>query len=247
MSYRSAVALVALLTMTAGCATAPAVPPTWARTPDPQALADAYPGFAEDAGIEGAAEIECRVSEARLEACEVKSEKPAGLGFGAAALSLSGQYLVQADSRGELPRSVSFMARFALPPAEPPAPWQGPEPAAEALAVARTIAGRLDLSLNRGANAARLDGVSADRRPAVEAMIAAVEAETGAAVREGFALHLARTQSVENLRLLTSGQRRPGRPAMTDDEIERSRDRLALATQLQNERLKAVYCARYRC
>lgn len=96
MSHRPAVVLVALLTMTAGCATAPTVPPTWARTPDPQALADAYPGFAEDAGIEGAAEIECRVSEARLEACEVKSEKPAGLGFGAAALSLSGQYLVQA-------------------------------------------------------------------------------------------------------------------------------------------------------
>lgn len=240
-------ALALALTGTAGCASTSVTPPKWATTPDAQVMADAYPGFAADAGIEGSATLKCRVLEGRLETCRVMAETPAGLGFGTAALSMSDHFRVEAGPDGRFAKTASFSVAFALPPVESPKPWQGAPPSTEAMALARTVAARMGLSLTQGAGAVRLEGLAPDRRAAVQEMIGTVETETGAEMREAFALHLARTQSLNALRMLSVGQRRPARPALSDDEIERSRDRVVAAANLQNGRLKTAYCARYRC
>ncbi|TPW01700.1 MAG: hypothetical protein FD125_2446 [bacterium] len=49
------------------------------------------------------------------------------------------------------------------------------------------------------------------------------------------------------MRLLTRGQRRPGRPNMSDDEILRAQDQLIAVGLAQNDQIKALYCARYDC
>ena len=244
-------AAAGLIVTVAGCATAPEiVAPDWTSIPTPESLGDAFPGFAADAGIAGTARLKCELAiSGVLENCRVARESPGGLGFGAAALSLSSDFRAEPASRNGVPvRSrVAFPVRFRLPPIEPVLPWTGPTPDAEALAVARQVVARLRLSLTHGPDAVRLDGLAADRVESVRAMVAEVELETGAALREAYALELARTQSLSTLQSLTRGQRRPGRPNMSDDEIARAGDQLIAVGQTQNDQLKSLYCARYDC
>lgn len=240
-----------LMLIVSGCATAPAVvSPDWTSIPTPESLGEAFPGFAADAGVAGRARLKCELAiSGMLENCRVASESPYGLGFGAAAMALGSEFRAEPASRNGVPvrSQVAFPIRFSLPPVEPVLPWTGPPADPEALSVARQVVARLRLSLTTGPDAVRLDGLAADRVESVREMVAAVERETGAALREAYALELARTQSLSNLRLLTRGQRRPGRPNMSDDEIARAQDQVIAVGQAQNDRIRSLYCARYDC
>ena len=244
------IAAPAMALAVASCATAPVVPPSWTSAPTAESLGEAFPGFAADAGISGRARLKCELAvTGMLENCGVVTESPGGLGFGAAALSLSDEFRATPASRGGVPirDEVAFNVSFTMAAVEPVLPWTGPAPDDEALSVARQVVARLRLSLTRGPDAVRLDGLATDRVDSVREMVATVERETGEALREAYALDLARTQSLNTLQSLTRGQRRPGRPNMTDEEIVRAQDQLIAVGQAQNDRLKALYCARYDC
>ena len=243
-------AAVVLILAVSGCATAPTVAPRWTEAPTPERLGEAFPGFAADAGIEGSARLACIVAfSGVLQNCTVAAETPGGLGFGAAALLVSDRFRADPAARNgvAVPARVTFAVDFGLPPVESVLPWNGPAPDPDALTVARQVVARQRLSLTNGPDAVRMDGLPADRVEEVTRMIAEVQQETGAEMREAHAVNLARTQTLANLRLLTQGQRRPSRPNMSDEEIERSQDLMNAVAQKQNDRLKALYCARYAC
>jgi protein TonB len=70
--------------------------PTWSRAPSFADVAAAYPARAH--GVDGSATLYCRVAASgALEACEVTSETPGGLGFGEAAKSLAAKFTVSVD------------------------------------------------------------------------------------------------------------------------------------------------------
>ncbi|MDG2521134.1 TonB family protein [Caulobacter segnis] len=68
----------------------------WRRKPSAHDLQGVWPAAALKRGVGGKATIDCQVSTVGLlEKCKVKSEEPAGLGFGSAALALSGAFEMQ--------------------------------------------------------------------------------------------------------------------------------------------------------
>lgn len=245
------IAAPGLILAVASCATTSVVvAPSWTSTPTPESLGEAFPGFASDAGIEGRARLKCELAVSGvLENCSVVSESPGGLGFGAAALSLSSEFRAAPSSRDGVPvrAEVAFPVNFRLAPVEPILPWTGPAPDSEALSVARQVVARLRLSLTSGPDPVRLDGLATDRLESVRQMVAVVERETAAELREAHALNLARTQRISTLQSLTRGQRRPSRPNMSDDEMERAQDQLNAITQMQNDQIRSLYCAQYDC
>lgn len=65
----------------------------WIRRPTDAQLAEAWPAEAKKAGVDGRAVLNCEVAyDGAMEDCKVFVETPAGKGFGAAALSLSGRF-----------------------------------------------------------------------------------------------------------------------------------------------------------
>lgn len=231
-----------------GCATV--VPASWRAVPDGEAMADAYPGFASHAGVEGRAALTCFAeTDGRLVECKVDEASPAGLGFDEAALSLTDRFVAEPRTRnGEPVRSdVSFRVVFTLPPVEPVLPWEGPEPSAERLELAREVAPRYLPGLRQGPNAVNLDGLDADRVEAVQAMLAEIERELRPEAIEAVAAAMARTLSPDDLRGLATGQRRPSRPDMSDDQLARAGDRVRAVSLRANARLNALYCAAYAC
>lgn len=64
--------------------------PDWVRLPTEDEMVAAYPQRALREEVAGATVLRCRVAaEGVLSDCEVASEEPAGMGFGAASLSLA--------------------------------------------------------------------------------------------------------------------------------------------------------------
>jgi TonB family protein len=93
--------------------------------PSDTEIAAVWPVAAKQAGVEGEARIECRVSEQNvLSNCKVLLETPAGQGFGQAALGLTSKFRAEAAKVGGRPTDgvVRFILRF--PPQAPP---MGPE------------------------------------------------------------------------------------------------------------------------
>lgn len=230
-----------------GCATV--VPASWKAVPDGAAMADAYPGFASHAGIEGRASLVCRSGiDGRLSDCRVEKVAPLGLGFDAAALKLTDRFQSNPQTRnGALTASeVAFRVVFSLPPVDTVLPWDGPEPSAETLALAREVAPRFTPGLRQGPRAISLDGLDADRVEAVQAMIDGLEREVRPEAIEAVATAMARTVSPEDLRGMAMG-RRPTRPNLTDEQLDRAGDKAKALGLRANARLNALYCAAYDC
>ncbi|MDO8295280.1 MAG: TonB family protein [Caulobacter sp.] len=117
------VALFALLLAAADPSSWPADPTRpvvisetdWLRRPTPAQLADAWPAAARAAGTTGKVLMNCLLAyDGGLKDCQVISETPPGMGFGAAALSLAGAYQLtpvvdgQSATDGRIVISVRF-------------------------------------------------------------------------------------------------------------------------------------------
>jgi TonB family protein len=121
--------------------------PDWIEKPSGDQVADAYPPLARAIGLSGKTGLRCTVSASQtLENCRVLIEVPTGLGFGAAALSLTPSFRMKPASIDGAPvggAEVNIPIRFTQPesPASPmsseaatAAPESGRSPAALALA-----------------------------------------------------------------------------------------------------------------
>jgi len=93
--------------------------PDWIRRPDARDLARLYPMQAAVAEVEGHATISCSVSDAgALVGCTVLSEEPGDMGFGYAALAMSGLFKMRPLTRDGQPVAggqVRIPIRFGLP------------------------------------------------------------------------------------------------------------------------------------
>ena len=93
------------------------ISPTWLQRPSAGDVAGAYPAAARAKEIEGFGEFNCLVTPSgSLRDCRVVRESPEGWGFGQAAMSLAGAFVVKippaADARGQ---RLSIPIRFNLP------------------------------------------------------------------------------------------------------------------------------------
>ncbi len=102
--------------------------PIWAAEPTADALIAAYPEKAAEERKSGEALLDCGVkADGALVACRIMTETPVQMGFGPAALSLTGQYrtLPMKPVEGEpVAANAWFVVRFSedlLPDAQPPA------------------------------------------------------------------------------------------------------------------------------
>jgi len=65
---------------------------TWAQRPSARRISELYPDRALRQGVGGRVELNCNVRSNQTLSCNVANESPAGMGFGAAALSASQSY-----------------------------------------------------------------------------------------------------------------------------------------------------------
>ncbi|WP_310539281.1 TonB family protein [Phenylobacterium sp.] len=95
----------------------------WKVRPTEVDLTRAYPEGPRLQRVGGRAEIECMVStEGSLDACQVTSETPAGMGFGEAALKLTPRMVLHPEDRAGASvagRAIRIPIRWAPPPAPP--------------------------------------------------------------------------------------------------------------------------------
>jgi TonB family protein len=117
--------------------------PMWSEAPDEVAVLDATPNMPWGLGIDGLARLTCKVTpEGLLTACVVAAEAPRGMGFGAAAMSLTDAFRLSAPqvSQGAAGETVAVRIYFEGAESEPP--FVGSTGGSErAIALAKTVAG----------------------------------------------------------------------------------------------------------
>jgi TonB family protein len=235
------------------------VAPDWLEMPKPEDFAEHYPGVAASLEIEGAATIACGINaEGKLVGCEVASETPKGLGFGAAAVAISGDFKMKpqiengvAVDGGEVRIPIRFVLPKAPggPPTAPPAA-ASPGTFAEALRAVDAL-GMVDRSVNdnlkfreRGST----EGVPDPVRRAVEEAQRAAWTQRRSDLREAYALALASVFSEEELAGLADFAAGPGKSLSEDKvvgvELVRAMADLARAIR---EPARAAFCAKSLC
>lgn len=247
---RAFVLSLAALAVLGGCASSEIVNASWRSVPSGDDMADAYPGFAAALGLRGSARLTCQAQpDGRLADCKPDRVRPSGLGFDQAALDLVDRFRTVPRTRDGAPvaSEVRFTVRFELAPDDPPPPWTGVEPSAEALSLAREIAPRFTAPLTQGPGAVSLDGLPADRVVAVQSMVQTLDQTWRSRRAEATALAMARTVTVSALEMLRFGNRRPPRPNLSDAELASAGDRLSAVDDEAMADLRARYCARYDC
>ncbi len=94
--------------------------PDWAKRPSAEDLHEHYPEIARQLMLPGHTILSCSVAaNGGLGDCYVSSEGPKGLGFGSAALAMTGKFRMRPQSLNGLPVSggkVRIPIRFAFPP-----------------------------------------------------------------------------------------------------------------------------------
>lgn len=119
--------------------------PEWTDMPSAEQMSQFYPKLAQSLWLKGRARLDCRTTTVgTLESCHVGAERPAGMGFGDAALLLVPYFHYKPKLSHGNPvggDDVSLNIIFQLPPsATPPAPApQRPPPSPHALELARGL------------------------------------------------------------------------------------------------------------
>jgi len=94
------------------------VPPSWLSRPAPEDIRAALPADALRQGRSGEVRLNCRLTtDGVARDCSVTEESPEGLGFGAAALMLSRQFLLRPATEHGVPveTRISTTVRFEMP------------------------------------------------------------------------------------------------------------------------------------
>jgi TonB family protein len=105
-------------------------PPEWLRKPSSQQLMSVWPAEALKNRVTGAATIRCKVNlRGVLYDCAVESEEPPDAGFGAAAMTLTPQFLMKLPTKNgvAVETGVRIPVRFSAPDLPWPMAWGGEE------------------------------------------------------------------------------------------------------------------------
>ena len=213
--------------------------PAWVE--QPQAVERTI--FANFIGLAGKVNLDCGVSTTGLlENCVVRSAVPEGAGFERVALqgTTTGRLTPRMVAGRPTAARVSFAMNFARPAPFPP--FNGPEPSAEAIA----LAGPLAEFIATGANSGRIVAdVAPDRQVLVQSWIDDLLPVDQAADARRIALQYARTLSLQQLRNIHEG-RQPGGEMPDFVTLNAAQDpdpRLIHAGQ----ELRRRYCAAFDC
>ncbi len=93
------------------------VAPHWTEMPTAEQMAEFYPKLAWSLSLGGRVHLACQQTAiGTLDHCSAVSERPAGLGFGSAAVLLAAYFHTKPDDADD---DVSFTILFRMPPTEP--------------------------------------------------------------------------------------------------------------------------------
>lgn len=226
--------------------------PHWIRPPDPGAVANLMPGFANSLGISGVATIRCEIERAGPpQACVVVSESPTGLGFGQAGVQaamtgyLAPKLVKGSPTRAQVQLNVNFRAFPIELLAVTTSPYTGPEPSPRAIEMARSIVRRdLPKILDQGYD---LRGLAPERHAEVIGWIQTVMPLDRKDLIDTFGLVLARVSDEADLQAALDDGIWPSHFPEAKDWDAASSDLLNKETVKGIEAIRLKYCARYSC
>jgi len=121
--------------------------PEWLRKPDGDDMAHFYPPLAQMFSLSGRAVIDCTVTvQGSLSDCTVGGEKPVGVGFGQAALGLSGLFRMKPQTLDGAPVGGARI-RVPIHFVAPPVPASSAPPPPEAKPAALALGDRLAMAM----------------------------------------------------------------------------------------------------
>lgn len=207
------ISLAAACAVTALCGAASAqewISPTWTKPVQGNLAADLFPRFAATIGQSGRATVRCRIeSDGHPYLCDVVSEAPHGLGFGAAARVIVASAEVSAARVDGLVVSSTIQTnvRFLMREGDTPfGNWKGPEPSESRLALARTLVETMTETLPPSFRDGMIDGLDFDRRATVTQWIDELMPFDPARAKEVTAIQFARLFKEADLRRLIARQ-----------------------------------------
>lgn len=233
--------------------------PTWAQKPERAQVSEAYPVIPTGLGLDGWAGLVCDVdSDGLLSKCRVEAESPAGLGFGAAALSLAERYRLSRTAHAVGERQVWLAMPFR-------SPW-APTPSGDypGLSGARLALAREAVSLdNGGFSAVEADGDwAATRREAETQGVAAATIDAARAAKlearakvrdlriEAMAGVLGQHLDEAQLKVLVA-YRRTEAYQQESRRLMAHREAMALADTVSKRRIsdraQAIFCQTHAC
>lgn len=229
--------------------------PFWEKQPDSALASELIPGFALWLGIDGSADLACKVTaDGPVYNCRVVHETPAGLGFGSAArvVVASGEIRARRVDGVIAPGMIRTTVRFFNPePERTPSSWTGPEPSAEQMALARLVAARRVERLEqtqeaweKGDRALEFDGLDYDRRATVGAWIDELVPDPAAENLEYRAIQTARLFTLEELQAIARGE---AVEEPTEEEIANARPDTPERGWATGVEMRRRYCERYDC
>lgn len=243
--------------------------PDWVSKPTGDDVSRFYPPIAQFMALGGRAEMSCSVSAlGTLEGCRIVSEIPAGMGFGAAALSMAAIFHMRPkaiDGSNVAGAQVNIPIRFAFPPtqAAPTEPPTQPPVSAAALALGhRLIAADgdeqsarmgIEFAVKQLLDQLRRDASAGGDTPETQVAIAAIEK----AYEERLALTLEREARAAATKLsnadLTAAVafvESPAGKAWVAERLERNSERQAEALEVGNtlrEGSRRIFCLKVAC
>lgn len=240
-------AFVGILSLAKPCASvAHDTAVSWQTPPTP--TGDDFPPLAVMLSIAGTATVECVASEQGVpEACEVRSESPTGLGFGARAVEIVRRGRLNPATVDGSPVRAQFRIRVPFttesPKRSPSRPWEGPTPTPEAMTAAEQVAQRA-WTMSNPPFIPVIDAPD-DRRALIEEWFRQ-EMPSPDQMQRILATVLARILSVEDLQAMAQGRPPSMKSAPSEDQLEKSaRDLFDMDAITAKVRVR--YCARFGC
>lgn len=221
-------------------------PPSWSSPPDGDLASHLMPGFAATIGVSGSASVRCMIMEdGHPFRCSVLNESVPGLRFGSAArvVAASGQIRTRRIEGEPAPTTIQFTVRFQAPdPSDRGRTWDGPEPGAERLRLARAVAESIpDDAIFAGDP---MDGLDHDRRAVVEPWVQELIGMSAERQMEVRTIQLARLLDERELLGMLEG--REVEPPTEEAWLDAS-PQLTLEEQTAILELRDRYCARFQC